>query len=164
MADEEAFSGVVVLRGEKTYAEAFGFSNRSSKILNTLETQFSYASVTKMITAVSVLQLVEAKRLSLDTKVGKYLGTEGVPSNVTVYHLLTHASGISDYFDEDDQGSFEKVWLCNPNYTMKKLSDFLPLFLNNPPTFEAGTDFKYIYPRWNSFTILFLPFVFNLIQ
>ena len=58
----------------------------------------------KMFTTIAVAQLVEKGRLSYKDKVGKYLGKEWIsPENgekVTIHHLLTHTSGLGDFFSE----------------------------------------------------------------
>ena len=64
----------------------------------TAGTVFQLASVAKPITAVAVMQLVEAGRLSLDDSVLRWL--PGLPASwaaITVRHLLAHRSGVPDY-------------------------------------------------------------------
>jgi CubicO group peptidase (beta-lactamase class C family) len=39
--------------------------------------------------------------------------------NVTIHHLLTHTSGIPDYFDEEVMDDFEELWQNNPMYHVK---------------------------------------------
>ena len=143
----EKFSGAVVVRqdGEDVYAKAFGFASLRWKVPNTLATIFPNASVTKMFTAVAVLQLAEQQAFTLATAVTEYLGLHGtsIPPDVRVSHLLTHTSGIGDYFDNDSEEAYEQVWATVPNYSVTKLSDMLPLFVDKPPTFKAGERFSY---------------------
>jgi CubicO group peptidase (beta-lactamase class C family) len=63
----------------------------------TLDTPFNVASLSKIMTATAVLQLVEAGRLSLDTEVASILpdaSTDPRFAQVRVKHLLSHTSGI----------------------------------------------------------------------
>ena len=87
------FSGVVLLQRdqEELFKQAYGYAVRSWKIKNRTDTRFRIASVSKMFTAVAILQLIERGSLSLDTGVVEYLGLENtrIPKAVTVYHLLT---------------------------------------------------------------------------
>ncbi len=51
-------------------------------------------SMSKTITAAAVMQLVDAGKVALDDKIGRYLEKQPYGSDVTVRHLLTHTSGI----------------------------------------------------------------------
>lgn len=65
-----------------------------------IHTLFDIGSVTKLFTAVAVLQQVEHGRLDLDTDVNTYLTAFQVPSiypePITLRHLLTHTAGFDD--------------------------------------------------------------------
>lgn len=91
----DGFSGVVRSGGESW---AFGLADRAHEIPNTVETQFAVASGTKGFTAV-----VARRVLPLDLRARDLLGPDLplIDDRVTVQHLLTHTSGIGDYFDED---------------------------------------------------------------
>ena len=69
---------------------------------NTVSTRFDIASVTKIFTAAAVMQLVDRDEIGLDTRVMPFIGVEGtkISDDVTVYHCLTHTSGIGDDADE----------------------------------------------------------------
>jgi CubicO group peptidase (beta-lactamase class C family) len=62
---------------------------------------------------------------------------------VTIQHLLTHTSGIPDYFDEEVMDDFEELWQNNPMYHVKELKDFLPMFLDEVMMFQPGERFHY---------------------
>ena len=73
------------------------------------DTPFHYTSVTKLYTATAVMQLWEQGRLDLDASITAYLPPErtdglhrlrGVDRSaaITVRHLLSHTSGLPDYF------------------------------------------------------------------
>jgi len=66
------------------------------------------------------LPLVEAGKLSFDTKLNDCLNiaSHNFDKNLKVYHLLTHTSGILDYFDEEVMDDFEKLWIKTPMYGM----------------------------------------------
>ncbi len=149
LTQQGEFSGVVLVKQgeEDLFANAYGYASMKWKIVNTIDTIFPHASVTKMFTAVAALQVVEEGMLSLESKVQNILklNVSNVPSNVTLHHLLTHTSGIADYFDEydDDVDGYAELWNRNPNYAFKNLSDFLALFAGKDPLFNAGNDFRY---------------------
>ncbi len=147
LEEHDAFSGVVLItRGRATlFADAFGYASRPWKIRNTIETRFDTASITKLFTAVAVMQLVDAGLLAMDTEVIDFLGLEGtsISEDVTVYHLLTHTSGIGDDSEEEDGEDYEDVWVDRPNYSVTTTADFLPQFARKPPNFAPGEGCRY---------------------
>ena len=44
--------------------------------------------------------------------------------DITIHHLLTHSSGIPDYFDESIMDNFEDLWKQTPMYLLKSLKTF----------------------------------------
>jgi CubicO group peptidase (beta-lactamase class C family) len=145
--EKSKFSGaVLVQKGKEWIAEiGNGFANRSEQIKNTPFTRFGIASGCKLFTAIAICQLVEKGTLSFETKLEDCLD---IPfplfdKNITVHHLLTHTSGIPDYFDEEVMDDFEELWVKNPMYLVRNLENFLPLFQNHPMKFNVGERFHY---------------------
>jgi CubicO group peptidase (beta-lactamase class C family) len=148
-SEEERFSGVVLIqRKDETVMESvYGYANRSWKVKNRANTRFRIASISKMFTAVAVLQLIEEGKLALDTRVIECLdlGNSTIPKDATVYHLLTMTSGMADWFDES--GNWEEDWaeLCrkHPIYLFRRNEDYLPLFVGEAPLFPVGKKHQY---------------------
>lgn len=146
---EEQFSGAVLVRQAENdlYSAVYGYANRSWKIENRVDTRFRLASVSKMFTAVAILQLIESNELSLDTSVVDCLRLENttIPAEATVEHMLTMTSGIADWFEES--GDWEATWaaLCreHPIYLFRRNEDYLALFVNQPPLFPVGEKHQY---------------------
>ena len=99
LADCESFgwSGVALIAHEDriTLNRGYGDADRSSGRANTPRVVFEIASVTKPITAVAILRLVEDGVLELDGSIADYL--PGVPEDkhgITIRHLLSHTSGM----------------------------------------------------------------------
>jgi methyl acetate hydrolase len=108
--------GVVVAVVNKDgvlYNEAFGLSSTLSKQPMTKDTIFNMASMTKPVTSVAIMMLVDEGKLKLDDEVAKYLPkykdplviskfneadasyeTRPAKRPITIRHLLTHTSGI----------------------------------------------------------------------
>lgn len=98
---------VVVSRNEKViYAHGFGYSDREAGIPAEPYHLFRVASVSKLITAVGIMKLVELGKIGLHQKV---LGSEGIlrggvydnyldkrVENITVFQLLNHSAGWSN--------------------------------------------------------------------
>jgi len=95
----DQFSGTVLLakKGKILYAKAFGEANKSYDIKNNLDTKFNIASMGKMFTGVSILQLEERGKLKLTDPVIKHLKDFPFGNKITIYHLLSHTSGLGNY-------------------------------------------------------------------
>jgi CubicO group peptidase (beta-lactamase class C family) len=86
----------VLSGGELVYSKGFGYRDFSLTKPVTDRTLFGVGSVTKSITALSVLLLEEEGRLSVEDPVSEYLPEYvlGGSGGVRIKHLLTHTSGI----------------------------------------------------------------------
>lgn len=93
---------VVVKDGKIIYQKGFGWADEPQKIPATAESVYHWWSITKIATAIAILQLQEQGKLQLEDTVHKFLSFFNVqyPSSssrpVTIRHLLTHSSGLSD--------------------------------------------------------------------
>lgn len=147
LAEQARFSGVVrITQGEQElFADAYGYASRAWKVPNTLEMRFDTASITKVFTAVATLQLIERGLLSFDTSVIDLLQLRGtqISPDVTLYHLLTHSSGIADDAEEEAGESYEAIWQNQPNYRVTQTADFLPNFVYKPANFAPGAGCRY---------------------
>jgi CubicO group peptidase (beta-lactamase class C family) len=144
---QDAFSGVVLITCGETqlYAAAYGYASRPFRIPNTLDTRFDTASITKLFTAVATLQLVDRGAFGLDTCAIPFLGLEdtSISPQATVYHLLTHTSGIGDDCEEEDGEVYEELWKTRSNYSVTETVDFLPQFAHKPANFGPGQGCRY---------------------
>ena len=98
---KKEFQGVaLVAEGDKvTFAKAYGYADMEEGIENTLTTRFAIASNTKQITAVGILQLVEAGKINLNDTIDKYFPEYKHGKDITVKDLLQMRSGILDYIN-----------------------------------------------------------------
>ena len=161
-------SGFVVIfahNGEVVYEKAVGWANLELKKPMQLDTKMRFASMTKPITAVAALILIENQQLSLDDPVSKYIPeykdlkvskneslrpdgsfeTEPVNPPLTVKHLLTFSSGIGPGYTSSTD--LHEHWLKNGLRQQKSgdLSDrieqlaLLPLFENPASKWRYGS-------------------------
>ncbi len=141
------FSGVgLIKKGNKTlFSGTYGYAHRGWKIKNDILTKFDTASITKLFTSVAILQLIDQDMLSFDDRVMDMLDIEDstISHDVTVYHLLTHTSGIGDDADEEAGEDYEEIWRHKPNYSVTETEDFLPQFIHKEPNFEPGKGCRY---------------------
>jgi CubicO group peptidase (beta-lactamase class C family) len=134
------FSGAVLLaKGNRILFErAYGYADRAFDARNKVDTKFNLGSMGKMFTAVSILQLVEQRKLRLDMKLIDVLPdypNRDVASKVTIYQLLTHTSGMGDFFG----GQF----MDTSKDKFRTLQSLLPLFVDKPLLFTPGTRWSY---------------------
>lgn len=132
-------SGVVLIarEGKILFQKAYGYANLADSIPNKLNTRFNLASMNKMFTGLAVMQLVQAGRISLQEKVGTYLPgypNRSVRDSVTIHQLLTHTSGMGNFWEAHDSLAKEKF---------KSIADYLPLFANQKLMFAPGARFSY---------------------
>lgn len=139
------FSGVIKIDNKKEviYERAYGFADISNKRLNNINTRFGIASGAKLLTAISVCKLVEQGKLRFDSLLKDYIDFDNFDKGVKVKNLLTHTSGIPDYFDEDVMSDFSELWINNPMYMMKEPKDFLPLMKTQKTMFKPDEKFHY---------------------
>lgn len=90
---------VLVARGEKILLnKGYGYANLELEVANTPATRFRIGSITKQFTAAAILLLEERGRLSVDDPVRKHLpDAPAAWDKVTIFHLLTHTSGIPSF-------------------------------------------------------------------
>lgn len=94
-------SVAVVRENQLVFAKGYGFANIDQKVKATERTSYMLASSSKPVTAVLALQLVDAKKLNLDTDINSYLSFRVQnPSHpdkgITLRHLLSHVSSIRE--------------------------------------------------------------------
>ena len=146
-AKEHHFAGAVLIQGKQQtiFEQAYGYAHRGFSVPNTTKTRFDTASVTKLFTAVAVLQLVDQGKLQLEDRITDIIDLTGtaIPADVTLAHLLTHTSGIADDADEELGESYEALFVDKPNYSIRDCADFLPQFAYKAPKFKAGSNISY---------------------
>jgi CubicO group peptidase (beta-lactamase class C family) len=147
VADRTRFSGVVRIDDADgvRLAKAYGLADRGRGIPNTIDTQFGIASGTKGLTALAVVSLIEDGSLELATTARSVLG-EDLPlirDDVTIEQLLSHRSGIGDYFDEDAIEQVTDYVLPVPVHQLATTEAFLAVLDGHPQAFPPGERFIY---------------------
>jgi len=156
--EEKRLPGVVamVAQGDTVlYQGAFGKQYAAKGVAMASNSIFRIASMTKAVTSVAVMQLVERGRVRLDEPAGTYLSElarvevlEGFDANgraklrpprtpVTVRQLLTHTSGFGyEFFDE----KLGRYVAAGGVPSMRTGDDG---FLKAPLLFDPGTKWEY---------------------
>jgi D-alanyl-D-alanine carboxypeptidase len=96
-------SFVIAKEGKLIYHKTIGYSQveGDKKIPATSETQYRIGSITKTFTATMIFQLIDEKKLSLDTKLSKFFPEMPNAGVITIAHLLNHTSELGDYVSEN---------------------------------------------------------------
>lgn len=109
LADKNNFNGVVLFAREDKifFHRAWGIANRESNQQITTNTKFNLASASKMFTTVSIAKLAEEGKLKFDDQINQYLDNnwiqEEIGSKIRISHLLSHTSGLGNYWEEFDK-------------------------------------------------------------
>lgn len=141
LTEKDIFSGaVLVAKGNDIlFTYASGEANKKSHVKNTLDTRFNLGSMNKMFTALSIMQLVEAGKINLTDPVSKYLDTTWLPKpiadQVNIHHLLSHSSGMGDFFTK----AFEDTALSE----LLTLDGYKRFVKTDQLDFKPGTDWSY---------------------
>jgi D-alanyl-D-alanine carboxypeptidase len=88
-------SVLVARDGHVLFKRSYGSAQVEWDVPNTPQTKFNIASLTKQFTGLAILQLAERGKLNLDDPISTYYtDAPAAWENITLYHLLTHTSGI----------------------------------------------------------------------
>lgn len=138
---DDEFSGVVLVAKNSIplFNRAYGLANKSYNIQNQLDTKFNIASLGKMFTGVAVTQLIQKGELLPNDHLNKYVNDEWLKSEnsikIQIQHLLTHTSGLGDYF--------KSLYSQLSPMVFRELEDYKSLVVNQELTFEPGERWSY---------------------
>jgi CubicO group peptidase (beta-lactamase class C family) len=99
-----------IVEGDRiVHLRGFGKADPSGRAIST-ETPFIIGSLSKSVTALAIMQLVEAEKLDLDAPVQRYIpwfrvADEQASAQITVRHLLNQTSGLSTKTGRSFQGN-----------------------------------------------------------
>lgn len=131
-----SISVAIGVGGEIAVAESVGFANLATKERSTTKTPYRTYSVSKAITAIAVMQLIEQGKVKLDDDIRKYIPS--FPKKewpITIEHLLTHTSGIRHY--KKNAGEISST------VEYPTLKESIIVFKDDPLLFKPGSDHRY---------------------
>lgn len=125
--DQEFIGNVLVAdSGRIIYKKSFGQADAALKIQNSDSTKFLIASLSKPITAIIILRLVERGQLKLKDPLKTFFkSANSAIGNITIHQLLTHSSGIREFIGKE------------------RNADINSLLKKTTLTFKPGSDFEY---------------------
>lgn len=139
LAKTEGLSGALLITQGKdvVLSRAFGSADPAGTVPITADSRFSMASASKMFTAVMIARLVEQGRVAYGDPISRHLPPDIADprwEGVTIDQLLSHRSGIGEYWTEDFSKAMADV---------RTARDFLPWIRKAPRTFAPGADYRY---------------------
>jgi CubicO group peptidase (beta-lactamase class C family) len=136
-ADGRFMGAALVARGDDViFSKAYGSANLEWNVPNEPATKFRIGSITKQFTAALILLLEEDGKLTLQDPLGRHVA--GVPASwkgITLFHLLTHTSGIRNFTALPDY-RVRQVQPSSPAETLERLR-------GEPLDFPPGSQFRY---------------------
>ena len=136
--NNDKFMGSLSIReGDKVvFSKAYGFADADQKVKADNETKYKVGSISKIFTAVITMQLIEEKKLRLETKLSKYFPKIENADKISIEDLLHHRSGILDYINQD---SLTQEELNAPDLKQAILNKII----NYKSLAEPNTKFEY---------------------
>lgn len=164
---QQKTAGIVSLisrHGEVAHFDAFGQMDLETCRPMTTDAIFRIYSMTKPVTAVAAMMLLEEGRFRLFDPVSLYLPefekmqvvtgknangslkTEPARTPITIRNLFTHTAGFSYGFDESDplDGLYQKeLWQPRDQGSVNTLASMVQKIASLPLAFEPGTNYRY---------------------
>ena len=125
----------IVQDGRLKYVQAYGDARLNPTLPSTAAARYAIDSVSKEFTAAAVLLLAEQGKLSLEDPIAKWFPELRAAAAVTLRQLLTHTSGIRDYWPQD----FLTLEMTRPTTPAAIIDEWA----QRPLDFEPGTDWQY---------------------
>ena len=126
-------AGAYAINGKTIWQDAAGRADEERQLPFFTDTQTRIASILKPMTAVAVMQLVEAGKIDLDKKIVEYI-SDFPKTNITVRQVMNHSAGIRAYKNGKER---------NNRKNFSNLNEALKIFIDSDLLFEPGTQFAY---------------------
>ena len=136
--ENNKFMGSLTIReGENVvFNKAYGFADVEKNSKADRFTRYKIGSISKTFTAVMVMQLIEEKKLTLQTKLNRFYPDIANAEKISIYDLLHHRTGIVDFVNQDS--TFLKV--IDKKHSKE---DILKVISSYQPRFEPGSKYEY---------------------
>lgn len=136
--ENNKFMGSLTIReGENVvFNKAYGFADVEKNIKADRLTRYKIGSISKTFTAVMVMQLIEEKKMTLQTKLNRFYPKIQNAEKISIYDLLHHRTGIVDYVNQD--ASFHAS--LDKKHSKEDILKVITSFKSN---FEPGSKYEY---------------------
>lgn len=114
LAHHQQGMGCVTLTqaGRVIYNRAFGNEQITPCMPATPQTKYRIGSISKMLTATMIFQMIEEQKFRLNTPLSEFFPNIPNAAQITVGHLLNHRSGLSDIKERPE---FFNEWMQKPH-------------------------------------------------
>ena len=104
-------SVAIMQKGQPVFKKSYGIADVGTKQPITEISSFNIGSLSKQFTAMGILQLQQAGKLSLEDKLSHWFPTMAihVANTVTIRHLLTHTGGLFDHYNYTNTANLPHV-------------------------------------------------------
>ncbi|MDD2634590.1 MAG: serine hydrolase [Bacteroidales bacterium] len=142
--DKPGYSMIITKKDSIIYKRIFGSADLDKKTPITETTIFDIASTSKQFTGMAIALLEEQGKININDKIIKYLpDLSEAMSNITVYQLVHHTSGIRDW-----PTLFAlKGWQPEKPLSLDEIYDILKK--QKRLNFTPGTEFSYSNSNYN---------------
>ncbi len=154
VTDKKIAGGIVAIarHGQIAYLKSFGKRDLEADVPMTDDTIFRIYSMTKAITSVATLMLVEEGKINLDDPVGKHVkemadlkllletGSVTATKQPTIRDLLRHTAGM---LYGGGSSAIDKLYQSTKPMQANNLNDFAKIMGQLPLAYEPGTDWIY---------------------
>jgi CubicO group peptidase (beta-lactamase class C family) len=128
--ENDKFMGSLCIRqgDEVVFKQAYGFYDATKGLRANGATKYKIGSISKTFTATMIMQLVEEKKILLNTKLNRFFPKIDQSDKITIEHLLYQRTGIKDYANAD--ATLTDV-LGKPNtkeLILKKIENYSSMF------------------------------------
>lgn len=119
---------LVARGGEVLFERFYGWSNFELRTPVTPETRFCVASVTKPMTVLLAIRMIEEKRMATGDSIARWIPDFPAGERITIGHLLQHRSGIPHELVPDSEATMPRT-----------AADMVELAKRRPLDFEPGS-------------------------
>ncbi len=132
-------SVAVVQKGQVVFSEGFGWADENDGKKATGDTIYRLASISKPLSAIGVMKLVEDGKADLNADVRTYAPSWPDKGRITLWNLMTHTSGIRHYVTGKPDNN-------SPHY--KTCTEALKVFSGDDLAYPIGSKNQYSTHAW----------------
>lgn len=144
--DQGMGSIAIYHEGKEQYKNIYGYANTETKKKSKKKTKYRIGSISKIFTAVCIMQLVDEGKIKLDQKLSVFY--PGLPNadKIDLEQMMRHRSGLHNFLDDDDYTDY-LTQVQSREAHMKR-------FIDKGTDFEPGE--KYSYSNTNYVLLAFI--------